>query len=106
MSFIVAIALIVVYKQQNIRRLLPTKFKNQVIMSIFSIKDVLENHQSSKPVTQNDRLIVIMCAMWFSAKHYVPEEGSILAILDIEDAATSVIAILDELNMIRKLPTG
>ena len=71
---------------------------------LFSISAAMKEREWPERVTQDDRLQAVMCAIWFSAKRYLPEDDVLLAILDVEDAASLVIAMLDDLEMIPKLP--
>lgn len=59
---------------------------------------------SHNRMTQDKRLRMVENALWFSAKYYTPEAENLLATINVTEAAISVIAMLDSMEMIAKLP--
>lgn len=57
-------------------------------------------------MTQDDRLQIVARALWFSAIRYEPEEGKLLAHIDVDDAANTVLGILDDLELLAKLASN
>ena len=55
-------------------------------------------------MTQEDRFQIVARALWFSAIRYEPKEGKLLAHIDVDDAAHTVLGILDDLELLVKLP--
>lgn len=60
---------------------------------------------STAQMTQNDRHTAVMCAIWFAATKYEPSDGRLLAHIDVVAAADAVLGMLDDLELITKLPT-
>jgi hypothetical protein len=61
---------------------------------------------SKQPLTQDERLQHVVNALWFSANSWVPPENgeSMLAIINVNETAASIIGMLDDLHMIPALP--
>lgn len=55
-------------------------------------------------VTQDDRYHAVMCAIWFAAVRYEPADGKLLAHIDVGEAAHAVLGMLDDLELLPKLP--
>ncbi len=55
-------------------------------------------------MTQDDRYHVVMNALWFSAIHYRPEEGKLLAYVNVEQATHAILGMLDDLELLPALP--
>lgn len=54
--------------------------------------------------TQDDRYQIIRDAIWFAAHSYRPEHNTLLAYVNVEQAAHSVLAMLDDMALIPPLP--
>lgn len=56
-------------------------------------------------LTQDMRLELVRNALWFSAVRYEREGQRLLASVDVEDAANSVLGMMDELGILLHLPS-
>lgn len=59
---------------------------------------------SATPINQSDRHIAVMCAIWFSALRYEPADGKLLAHIDVSETAHAVLGMLDDMELLPKLP--
>ncbi len=54
--------------------------------------------------TQDERLTIMKHSLWFSALRYEEKDKKLFAYIDVDETATVVLGILDEMGMLAELP--